>query len=296
MRDDVIPSQHRLLQLNFSFIYSVVRYPRPKDHTAAVCGDFIYVIGGTDCPYSMEALDTKTQTWTKLPDIPSRCRASAACSHNGFIYVYGGFDLYLKIESNNRFCIFNCATGQWLDFLTKDEFKPQCKRSHHTLTECNGLLVAIGGSNGYKSISDTDFVAMALHSTASTSKPTAAEALPDGLPAHAAFPAADLPAAEASSPIAETAHEIIAAAESSKSVSTSCGPVATIVHLKSAASEASSPSARSLSLKERLSVALASSKSLLNTAAIASESAPSAACSHEPNEKLLQAQTPLRPL
>jgi hypothetical protein len=51
-----------------------------------------------------------------------------------------------------------------------------------------------------------------------------------------------------------------------------------------------------LSLKERLSVALASSKSLLNTAAIASESAPSAACSHEPNEKLLQAQTPLRPL
>ena len=109
----------------------------------------------------MEALDTRTQKWTNMQDIPSMCRASAACSLNGFIYVSGGFDVELRIESNNRMCVFNCTTCQWVTSSTNHDCKPQHKRSHHTLTECNGLLVAIGGMHSYKSLSNTEYLALA---------------------------------------------------------------------------------------------------------------------------------------
>ncbi len=96
-----------------------------------------------------------------MQDIPSMCQASAACSLKGFLYVYGGFDLELKIESHNRICVFNCTTGQWLASSTDHIGKPHLKRRFHTLSECNGVLVAIGGMNGHKSLSHTEYVALA---------------------------------------------------------------------------------------------------------------------------------------
>jgi hypothetical protein len=266
-------------------IHFAIRYPRPQNHTAAVSGDVIYVIGGTDCPYSMEALDTKTRTWSKLPDVPSRCRASAACSHNGFIYVYGGFDADLKVESNNRFCTFNCTTGHWLEALTNYDFRPHCKRSHHTLTECNGLLVAVGGLNGYRSISDTEYVVMAPHSasnsTAATEEtPAASQMMNHDAPLEILLIDPVLTAVAAASPSSGPIHEVEATSEASAGYS----PAATVSLPQTAITEVSAPSSRVLSLKERLSGALASSKAVLGTVLVASSPALAVASMKTPCE------------
>ena len=149
------------------------RHPRPNGHTSALWRDTIYVIGGSDCPDSMEAFDTKTQQWSCMHNTPSRCRASASCCLEGVIYVYGGhgeLDLDTKIASHNRLCMFDCKTGAWLP-SSDCRSKPHCKRSYHTLTECNGVLVAIGGINGFRSISDTEYLArIAVQNNSATIK------------------------------------------------------------------------------------------------------------------------------
>ena len=280
-KDEVSPNQSMPIsnyltrfQLLFASV-TLVRYPRPKDHTAVVCGDIIYVIGGADCPYSMEALDTDTQKWSKMPDIPSKCRASAACSHDGFIYVYGGFDLGLKVESNNRICIFNCTTGRWSDLSTNFDFKPQCKRSHHTLTECNGLLVSIGGMNGYKSISDTEYVALTPYATSndrttheeeSTTKSHVAN---HGLLSNfGSLTPVSVPTLDSNvefSPavvMTATSNRVATASEPAYSATSSDGPCEAFSCPETAALAASAPSAavRVPSLKERLSAAAVSVK------------------------------------
>jgi hypothetical protein len=247
----------------------------------------------------MEALDTKAQTWAKLPDVPSRCRASAACSHNGFIYVYGGFDVDLKIESNNRICTFNCTTSQWLDVSTNYDFRPQCKRSHHSLTECNGLLVAIGGMNGYRSISDTEYVVMSPpstsnHSAANEEELAASQMINDGLPAEIIVTTPDLAGTAAFSPSAGLTHEAVLASEESFFTATGRMPAAALdlLHPQLAIPDTSAPASRVLSLKERLSGALAVSKALLNKVSVDSAHALSTSSSDVPVETNTSAQTP----
>jgi N-acetylneuraminic acid mutarotase len=116
-------------------------------------GDDIYIIGGSDRNGSsdlVEVYNTETNKWRTLAPLPEKRDHSAAATHNGKIYVVGGFDEH-GISTDTLF-VFDPLKNSW-------EYKADMPTARGALAAefVNGTLYAIGGDSTILYTSDKQY-------------------------------------------------------------------------------------------------------------------------------------------
>jgi len=114
--------------------------------TATNIGDDIYVIGGFvgsgDASDVAEVYNVKNNSWKSIASLPQALHHSAVASHDGKIYVVGGFISREWIPTNQLF-IYDPIKNQW----TEGNSMPTPRGALNALF-VNGTLYAIGGQDG----------------------------------------------------------------------------------------------------------------------------------------------------
>ena len=128
--------------------------PEPRVSAAvATCGSQVFLIGGVTNAQprtqSVLAYDSRTDSWTTLPDYPGPpIRSAAAIGLGGFVYLFGGY-LY-DYEISAEVWRFDPATGAWEQRTSMPE-----ARLHASVHELNGRIYVLGGRTtpawGYRS-------------------------------------------------------------------------------------------------------------------------------------------------
>ena len=118
--------------------------PNPKMESAyTALGDNIYIISGYGetgkrNKNTVEVYNTQTDSWSIAAPVPVNLNHAAAASHNGKIYLVGGY-LDEKVPSNKLF-VYDPSSNQWTEGSTMPT-----ARAALTAQFVNGILYAVGG-------------------------------------------------------------------------------------------------------------------------------------------------------
>ncbi len=118
--------------------------PNPKMESAyTAIGDNIYIISGYGetgkrNKNTVEVYNTQTDSWSIAAPVPVNLNHAAAASHNGKIYLVGGY-LDEKVPSNKLF-VYDPPSNQWTEGPTMPT-----ARAALTAQFVNGILYAVGG-------------------------------------------------------------------------------------------------------------------------------------------------------
>jgi N-acetylneuraminic acid mutarotase len=111
--------------------------------TATNIGDDIYVIGGFDGSGDVldivEVYNVKSNSWKAVAPLPQPLHHTAASSHNGKIYVVGGFISREWIPTNQLF-IYDPIKDEW----NEGKSMPTARGALNAIF-LNGTLYAVGG-------------------------------------------------------------------------------------------------------------------------------------------------------
>lgn len=124
--------------------------------TATEVDDKIYVIGGSECieaiPLSSvgtnEVLNTTTHTWTTVAPMPTPRSDHAACSYNGKIYIFGGYNSYSE-NTLNTVEVYDPATDTW-----EQKSDMPMERSGFAAFVYNDKIYTIGGHKRESGVSE----------------------------------------------------------------------------------------------------------------------------------------------
>lgn len=128
-------------------------------HTATAWGTRMYIFGGRGdeagpfsssheiyCPVIMY-LETKTNCWktpTSRGSIPIGRRSHSAFSHNGYLYIFGGFNSVCNKHYNDLYR-YNFAASEWQVVMTLG--KRPCKRRRQVCLMIGDRLFVFGGTS-----------------------------------------------------------------------------------------------------------------------------------------------------
>lgn len=118
--------------------------PAPRFSAAvATCGSQVFLMGGVTNALprtrSVLAYDSRTDSWTSLPDYPGPpIRSATAIGLEGFVYLFGGY-LY-DYAISDEVWRFDPATGVWEPRTPMPE-----ARLHASVHELNGRIYVLGG-------------------------------------------------------------------------------------------------------------------------------------------------------
>jgi N-acetylneuraminic acid mutarotase len=115
------------------------------NHSVAVLGDVLYVMGGRVSDYSKlktaERYDPKTDRWSTITDMNVERSTASATALNGKIYVVGGYRTYAPLGSAE---VYDPRTNQWT--LISDM---RIRRKFLSCIAFHGCVYAIGHHDVY---------------------------------------------------------------------------------------------------------------------------------------------------
>ena len=116
--------------------------PLPRsDLTGVAVGTHIYVGGGINTDGAVaafHAFDTKTATWSELPNVPRRRHRAAMTALDGKVLVSGGFMTGTELLDDLR--AFDPQTSVWSRLPSMPG-----RRAAHTMVAARGKVYVIGG-------------------------------------------------------------------------------------------------------------------------------------------------------
>ena len=124
---------------------------RTDDFSATYHKGLIFVISSSEVSAvgTVEVFDFIKNRWESLPALPSNVKNAASLSHNGILYVIGGYDLNLSKTSSNIFIlnegVFESKQLTKVETWMSTDHSLLFGRSHHAAISFDNCIWIAGG-------------------------------------------------------------------------------------------------------------------------------------------------------